>query len=65
MALSLPPPTQALTNPETGMVTEPWYRIFTEISRIRTDLDAFERLTSGMGAMDIAMTGTATFVGST
>ena len=65
MALSLPPPTQPLTLPETGTVTEPWYRVLTEISRIRSELDALKRLTRGMGAVDMAATGTATFVGST
>jgi hypothetical protein len=65
MALSLPPPTQPLTDAATGTVTEPWYRILAEISRIRTDLDALSRLTAGMGATDITVTGTAIFVGST
>jgi hypothetical protein len=66
MALSLPPPTQPLTQPETGTVTEPWYRILNEISRIRSELDALKRLTQGMGAMDSTfVTTTITFVGST
>ena len=66
MALSLPPPTQPVTNPQSGTVTEPWYRIFTEISRIRSELDDLRRLTKGMGAMDsVGITATATFVGST
>jgi len=74
MALSLPPPTQPLVSCKslegkdsgTGTVTEPWYRILTEISRIRSELDDLRRLTKGMGAMDvIGVTATATFVGST
>jgi hypothetical protein len=66
MAPALPPPTQPLTNKDTGTVTEPWYRILSEISRIRSDLDALKRLTQGMGAMDASFVGaTITFVGST
>lgn len=64
-ALSLPPPTQPLTYPNTGAVTEPWYRILTEISRLRSELDALKRLTKGMGAHDVAVTATVSFVGST
>ncbi len=65
MALSLPPPTQPLTVPQTGTVTEPWYRILTEISRLRSELDGIKRLSQGLGVMDSALGGTATFVGST
>jgi hypothetical protein len=37
-----------------------------EISRIRSELDALKRLTQGMGAMDSTfVTATITFVGST
>jgi hypothetical protein len=62
-AISLPPPTQPLTNKE--FVTEPWYRVLTEIGRLRTELDDLRRLTAGMGAVDVAATGIAIFVGST
>jgi hypothetical protein len=69
MALSLPPPTQPITNPQSGMVTEPWYRILAEISRIRSELDYLNSLTVGLGAGDVTArataTVTATFVGST
>jgi hypothetical protein len=64
MSLSLPPPTQPITY-QSGMVTEPWYRVFGEITRLRTELDALKRLTQGMGAMDSGVSFTATFVGST
>jgi hypothetical protein len=64
-AISIPPPTQPLTSPDTGAVTEPWYRVLNEISRLRTELDALYRLTEGMGAADAYLTGTATVVGST
>jgi hypothetical protein len=63
MALSLPPPTQRLTDKE--MITEPWYRVMAEISRLRTEFDALTRLTRGMGALDVSGGATATFVGST
>ena len=63
-AISIPPPTQPLTNED--IVTEPWYRVLTEISRLRTDLDNLRRLSEGMGAFDVsAGFGTVTFVGST
>jgi hypothetical protein len=66
MALALPPPTQPLTDKNTGTVTEPWYRILSEISRIRSELDALKRLTQGMGAMDTPfVSAVVTFVGST
>lgn len=61
-ALSLPPPTQPLT--ENDLVTEPWYRILSEVSRLRSELDALKRLTRNDGALDVSITGTATFVGS-
>lgn len=64
MALSIPPPTQLLVMKESGAVTEPWYRVFAEISRIRTELDALKRLTKDMGAIDMSATFRATFVGS-
>jgi hypothetical protein len=65
MGLSLPPPTQPLTNSQTGVVTEPWYRILAEISRLRSELDALRRLSRNDGAMDsVGVTATVTFVGS-
>jgi hypothetical protein len=64
VALSLPPPTQRLTDKE--MITEPWYRVMAEISRLRAELDALSRLSRGAGALDVIGGGaTATFVGST
>jgi hypothetical protein len=66
MALALPPPTQPLTDKDTGTVTEPWYRILSEISRIRFELDALKRLTRNDGAMDAPFTSAVVlFVGST
>jgi hypothetical protein len=64
-ALSLPPPTQPLTEPQSGTVTEPWYRILTEISRMRSELDGLQRINRGVGVIDMTGTGTAIFVGST
>lgn len=63
MALSLPPPTQPLTQED--IITEPWYRVMTEISRLRTDLDNLLRFTQGMGVLDASISATVTFVGST
>jgi hypothetical protein len=60
--LSIPPPTQPLTNE--NKVTEPWYPIFVEIQTLRSEMDALRRLLRNDGAVDMALTGTATFVGS-
>lgn len=62
-ALSIPPPTQPLTND--NKVTEPWYTVFVEIQRLRSDFDNLSRLLEGLGAVDVSATGTALFVGST
>ena len=61
-AISIPPPTQQFTQDE--FITDPWYRVMTEISRLRTDLDNLTRLTKGMGALDVSVSAAVTFIGT-